>query len=189
MLLFLLSNCLNATYFNLSKIDISVINVYLANLMYAVILFCFLEQLWIFRCRLGMSGDVEVNPGPKHTSCQSQGFSVCHWNLHSLIAHSFARVSLLIGYLPVNKFDIICLSEPFLNSEILTDDENLHIPGYSIARVDHPSNIKCGGVYVYYKTSLPLKLLDIKHLQECINLELIIGYNLCSFIIFYKSNS
>ena len=45
ILLFLLSNDLNATYFNLSKIGISVINAYLANLMYAVILYCFSEQL------------------------------------------------------------------------------------------------------------------------------------------------
>ena len=37
--------------------------------------------------------------------------------------------------------------------------------------------------------SLPLKLLDIKFLQECINLELIIGDNLCSFIILYRSAS
>ena len=64
------------------------------------------------------------------------------------------------------------------NSEILTDDEDLQIPGYSIARFDHPSNIKHGGVCVYYKTSLPLKLLDIKYLKKYINLELIIGDNL-----------
>ena len=132
-----------------------------------------------------MSGDVEVNPGPKRNSCQSQSFSICHWNLNSLIAHSFTKVSLLTAYLSVNKFDIVCLSETFLNSEILTDDENLQIPGYSIARVGHPSNIKRGGVCVYYKTSLPLKLLDIKYLQECIHLELIIGDNLCSFMILY----
>ena len=41
MLLFLLSNGLNATHLNLSKVDISVINAYLANLMYVVILYCF----------------------------------------------------------------------------------------------------------------------------------------------------
>ena len=68
-------------------------------------------------------------------------------------------------------------------------DENLHIPGCSIARIDHSSNIKCSGVCVYYKTSLPLKLLNIKYLQERINLGLIIGYNLCSFIILYRSPS
>ena len=103
--------------------------------------------------------------------------------------HSFAKVSLLTVYLSVNKFDIVCLSETFLKSEIQTDDENLQIPGYCISRVDHPSNIKRGGVCVYYKTSLPLKLLDIKYLQECINFEVIIGDNLCSFVMLYRSPS
>ena len=76
----------------------------------------------------------------------------CHWNLNSLITHSFAKVSLLTAFLSVNKFDIVCFSETFLNSEILTYDENLQMPGYSIALVDHPSNIKRGGVCVYCQT-------------------------------------
>ena len=65
----------------------------------------------------------------------------------------------------------------------------MRIYRYSIAKVDYPSITKRSGVCVYYKTSLPLKLLDIKYLQECINLELIIGDNLCSFIILYRSPS
>ena len=144
MLLFLLLNDLNTTYLNLSKIDISVISAYLTSLMYAAILYCFLEQLGITRCRIVMSGEVEVNPGPKRNFCQSQSFLISHWNLKSLITLSFAKVSLLIGYVSVNKVDIVCLSETFLNSKILTDDENLKIPGYSVARDDHPSNIKSG---------------------------------------------
>ena len=116
-----------------------------------------------------MSGDVEVNPGPKCNSSQSQSFSISHWILNSLIAHSFAKFSLLTAYLSVHKCDIICLSETFLNFKILMDDENLQIPGYSIALVDHPSSPKRGGVCVYYKTSLSLKVLDVKYLQECIN--------------------
>ena len=136
-----------------------------------------------------MSGGIEVYPGPERNSCQSQSFSICHWNLNSLIAHNFAKVSLLTAYLSVNKFDIVCLSETFLSSEILTDDDNLQMHGYSIAWVNHPSNIKCGGVCVYYKALLPLKFLDIKYLQECTNLEIIIGDNLCSFIILYRSLS
>ena len=91
-----------------------------------------------------MSGDVEVYPGPKRNSFRSQSFSICHWNLNSLIAHSFAKVSL-----SVNKFDIVYLSETFLNCEILTDDYNLQIPGYSIAREDHPSNTKRSGLCVF----------------------------------------
>ena len=42
---------------------------------------------------------------------------------------------------------------------------------------------------MFITTSLPLKLLDIKCLQEFINLELIIADNLCSFIILYRSPS
>ena len=106
-----------------------------------------------------MSGDVELNPDPCVTPANAKNFSICHLNLHSLIAHSFTKVSLLTAYLSLNKIDIVCLSETFLNSEILTDDENLKIPGYSIGRVDQPSNIKLGGVCVCYKTSLPLKVL------------------------------
>ena len=72
-----------------------------------------------------MSGDVQVNPGPKPNSCKSQRFSICHWNSNSLIAHGFPNVSLSTIYLSFNKFDIVCLWDDFLNSEILTDDENL----------------------------------------------------------------
>ena len=180
MLLFLLSNGLNAAYLNLSNIGISVTNAYLTNLMYAVKLYCFSEQLWITRCRIVMSGEFDVNPGPKRDSCQSESFSICHWNL---------KASFLTAYLSVNKFDIVCLSETFANSNILADGETLQIPGYIIARVDHPSNTKSDGVCVYYKPPLPLKLLDIKYLQKCINLQLIICDNLCSFIILYRSPS
>ena len=84
-------------------------------------------------------------------------------------------------------FDIVCLSKLFLIPKFLLMMNQ--IPGYSIARIDYPSNIKHCGVYVYYKTSLPLKLLHMKYLQEYINLELIIDDNLCSFIISYRSPS
>ena len=84
MLLFLLSNGFDGTYFNLSNIGISVTNAYLTNLMYAVILYCFSKQLWITRCKTVLSGVAEVNPRPKRNSCQSQSFSICHWSLNSL---------------------------------------------------------------------------------------------------------
>ena len=96
-----------------------------------------------------MGGDIEVYPGPKRKSCRRQSFSICHWNSNSLIAQSFAKVSLLTAYLSINKFDIVCLSETFLNCEILTDDYNLQISGYSIAREDHPSNTKRSGLCVF----------------------------------------
>ena len=38
--------------------------------------------------------DVEQNPGPKDTKY----LSLCHWNLNSLAAHDFAKVSALKAY-------------------------------------------------------------------------------------------
>ena len=34
----------------------------------------------------------------------------------------------------------MCLSETYLDSNILPDDSNLEIPGYNLVRSDHPSN-------------------------------------------------
>ena len=46
-----------------------------------------------------------------------------------------------------------------------------------------------GGVCVYYKNTLPLKLVNINYLQECLNFEFKIGNKLCNFISLYRSPS
>ena len=54
------------------------------------------------------------------------------------------------AYITVHKFDIICLSETYLDSSAQTDDDNLEIAGYDIARADHPTNTK-RGICIYDK--------------------------------------
>ena len=44
--------------------------------------------------------DVEENPGPKPKLYQS--FSVCHWNVNSVSAHNFTKVSLLRAYISIH---------------------------------------------------------------------------------------
>ena len=39
----------------------------------------------------------------------------------------FTKVSPLSAYIYIHKFDIICLSETYINSEIPSDDENFEI--------------------------------------------------------------
>ena len=39
----------------------------------------------------------------------------------------------------------------------------------------HPSNTKRGGVCINCKCLLPLKVIDVSYLQECINFEVKIG--------------
>ena len=149
---------------------------------------CFYIYLfWLVSIILNRSGDIEKNPGPKTKSCQS--FSICHWNLNSISAHNFSKLSLLQAYNAVHKYDIICLSETYLNSSIPYDDDNLEIPGYNLIRADHPFENKRGGVCIYYKNTLPLKVLDIHILQECINFEIKIENKLCNFIVLYRSPS
>ena len=92
------------------------------------------------------------------------------------------KLSLLRAYLSTHKFDVIHLSEPYLDSDTSTVDENLEIAGYTSIRADHPSNTKRRGVSIYYKHSLTFKLLYICCLEECINFEISFGGKLCNVI-------
>ena len=75
----------------------------------------------------------------------------------------------------IHKFDIICLSETYLDSSIPVHDNNLEISGYKLTRSDHLSS-KRGGVCIYYKNFLSLKVCDVSLLDECIKFELKIGF-------------
>ena len=101
----------------------------------------------------------------------------------------FAKVSLQSAYISVQKFDIIYLSETYLNSEIPSDEENLELAGYNLVREDHPSNSKCGGVCVNYKCSLSFRVSNVKCLQESISFGLRIGGKCCKFSCLYRSLS
>ena len=130
---------------------------------------------------------MEVNPAPKRTS--TSNISICHWNLNSISAHNYIKLFLLKAYIAIHKFDIICLSETYLDSSTTSDDDNLAISGYNLIRSDHPSNNKRGGVCIYYKNFLPLRVFSIQYLQECVNFELNIGGKICNFIFLYRSRS
>ena len=108
-----------------SILQLSIISLHL------LISYSFLTQSWIYSHRINLSGDIEINPGPKRDI--NQCFSVCHWNLNSVVSHNFSKIQSLIAYNCIHKFDIICLSESYLNSEILSSDSNLQIPGYNFA--------------------------------------------------------
>ena len=58
-----------------------------------------------------------------------------------------------------------------------------------MSRADHPSGNQHGGVCIYYKESLPIKMLNINYLQECICFDLKIGSKLCTIVSLYRSPS
>ena len=102
-------------------------------------------------------GDIEPNPGPK--KLKKNSLSVCHWNLNSLSAHNFSKLTQLKAYISMYKHDFISLSETYLDSS--TPDKLLEIDGHILVRADHPNNIKRGGVYIYYKESLPVRVITL----------------------------
>ena len=59
-------------------------------------------------------GDIEINPGPKKK--QPKYFSCCHWNVNSLLAHG--KISLLTAYNTIHQYDVVCISETFLDSSV-----------------------------------------------------------------------
>ena len=131
-----------------------------------------------------LCGENELNPGRKDVKY----LSLCHWNLNSITAHDFAKVSAIKAFNTTKNFDFVCLSESYLDSDISSVDKNLCLDGNKLIRADHPKNIKQGGVCIYYRETLPVKIVQLNYLPECLVCE--INYNKKIFIVtLYRSPS
>ena len=141
--------------------------------------------LFFIQNLLSCCGDIEENPGPKYSS-----LTFCHWNLNKLTAYDSTKISLLQAYITQHNYDIICLTETFLNSSILSDDNSIKIDGYNLIRSDHPSDSKNGGVCIYYKEHIPLILRDdINTLDNCLVTEIRSQNGKCFLTCIYRSPS
>ena len=116
---------------------------------------------------------------------KNNSFSVCHWNLNSLTTHNFSKLTQLKAYNSIYKHDFICISETFLDSSI---PENLiEIEGYKLVCADLPDNVKKGGVCIYYKASLPVRVMSQTHLKEALLLEMIYNNKRVIVSVIYRS--
>ena len=99
-------------------------------MLYVVCIYL-LSVKWLYKIFLILlSGDVEINPGPRRNTDET--FSICHWDLNSLLAYNYNKFFLLRAYIAVHKFDVIRLYETYLDSTVASDDENLEIKGYNL---------------------------------------------------------
>ena len=128
-------------------------------------------------------GDIEINPGPKKKLAKC--FSCCHWNVNSILAHN--KLSLLTPYNSALNYDLICLTETYLDSTV--DPNNLSINGYNLLRADHPDNVKRGGVCLYYWENLTLRLADTPYIEQCILCEINIQNTTVYVAVTYRSPS
>ena len=84
------------------------------------------------------TGNVEVNPGAKRID--KDILSICHLNLNSISAYDYSKLFILTSYNCLHKFNIIHLSETYLDSNTPLNDDNLEISGYRLGRSDYASD-------------------------------------------------
>ena len=95
------------------KAKVKKIQILSSRAVHSVAVISLIHNIWLHGLMVKVSGDIELNPGPKHK--QDQSLSICHWKLNSIPAHSFQKLELLQGYISSNKVEILCLSETFIS--------------------------------------------------------------------------
>ena len=82
-----------------------------SNNFFDFIVIMFIQFILVHVLLIRQNGDIEMNPWTKTNS--SHSFSICHWDLNSLTAHNYLKVSLLRAYVAIMKFDVKYLSVTF----------------------------------------------------------------------------
>ena len=146
-----------------------------------------LSALWIFALLILLSSDVHPNPGPPQSPPElSNGYlSFCNWNLNTISKDNFSRVSLLQAHNTIFKYDIISLCETSLNDSTQVPEGIL--PGYLYHPLNHPDGRKSGGVGIFYKDTLPLRVRNDLSFSECLVTELSFGRKKFFFTVFYRN--
>ena len=109
-------------------------------------------------------------------------FSCCHCNVNSLAAYNYKKVSLVEAYNATHHYDLICVSETYFDSSVANDEKDISIKRYSLVRAAHPTNTKRGGVCIYYKESLSVRIIDISNLTESILCQITINKKRVMFL-------
>ena len=147
----------------------------------ACITFVTLHTQWLVFSTVMLSGDVETNPGP-------ETLDFCCWNLNSISAYDFLRVSLIEAYNSIYNYDLIGIVETHLDSNV--EEERLALNGYSFIKDNHPQNVRRGGVGLYIRDSLASKRRsDLVTLPECIVYEIQLNRKKYFFTVIYRSPS
>ena len=127
---------------------------------------------------------LKLNQFRKKQSC----LKFFHWKINGLAAHGFTKPPLIETYNATSSFDIVPLSETFLDSIIPSDDNRTNVAGCSLLRADHPSNTKTEVVCIYYKDCLPLIKKDyITDLKECLVTEIAVDNKKWFFMCLHRS--
>ena len=150
--------------------------------MFSILL---LILVWLCVRLIILSGDFEVDSSLNNNN--NECLSIFYWNLNSISAHDYSKSFLLKAFNSVHKLNITCLSETYFYSTVLFDDDNLAIPGHNFVCSDHLSTSKGRGGWLPCKSYLPIRVINIGCLKECLNFALTISHKSCNFVVVYRS--
>ena len=143
--------------------------------------------IWFLLLHLVLCPDINPNPGPFHLNNFSGGFlSFCNWNLNTLSKDEFSRITLLEAHNAEYDYDIISLCETSLSDAVHVPENAL--PGYKFHSCDHPDGERSGGVGIFYKETLPLRVRTDLSFDECIVSEMIFGHKKIFFTVLYRKS-
>ena len=129
-----------------------------------------------------LSNDVHKNPGP----FQNSYFTFMNWNCNSIAKDDFYRIRLLEAENAIFKYDLISLCETSLNDSVEFPDEFLGNE-YTFISANKTDNTRHGGVGLFYKNSLPIKIRNDLSFDESIVVELTINRKNIFFTVLYRS--
>ena len=136
--------------------------------------FQFFYMLYSY-CIIIQSWNIEANPW---SGGWRSSLSVFHWNLNCIWVEDFSKLPQIAAFLDVLKFDIYCLIETFVDFSISSEGPRLTIEGCKLFRCDHPSNLRRGGVSLYFKDHLLVTIrTNLTTLDGCLVCEIQNGSN------------
>ena len=129
-----------------------------------------------------LSNDIHQNPGPPF---HNNFFNFMSWNVNSIAKDNFHRVRLIEAHNSLFNYDLISICETSLNDSIKLPD--ILLTDHTFVHSKNPANTRHGGVGLFYKNSLPIKIRYDLSFDESIVVELKFGRKKIFFTVLYRS--
>ena len=118
---------------------------------------------WLQILLIALSNDVHQNPGPPfHNSF----FTFMSWNVNSIVKDNLQRVRLIEAHNSNFNYDPISICETSLNDSIKLPDILLN--DYTFVSSQNPTNTRHGGVGLFFKNFLSIKIRNDLSFEESI---------------------
>ena len=116
---------------------------------------------------------------------QNNFFNFVSWNLNSLAKDTFQRTRLIEAHNGLFNYDLISICETSLIVSVELPETLIN--DYTFVFANNPANVRHGGVVLFLKNSLAVKVRNDLSFDESIVIELKFGRKKIFFTVLYRS--